>query len=241
MKSEAANDVSPNKMIRKLFQIILVLGLISNIAMLVMVAVMYRYEYPRFHFKELGVTQIYVLSLPFLPALLALIGCWVVIKVKKHKVVSRILVVGMIPVILFGGFCTFVFLMIPPICSATDNPVHYMKTDGDLEKFAAVAKSFFPQQIPEYADNVDYQYERYSSFFEDNMNLEASWVLPEERYGEVKNQVLELKAFQNSTVSTNGESGIVTSDINPEQVTIAFEYDDAVKKVTYRAHCRQNY
>lgn len=51
MKSEAANDVSPNKMIRKLFQIILVLGLISNIAMLVMVAVMYRYEYPRFHFK----------------------------------------------------------------------------------------------------------------------------------------------------------------------------------------------
>lgn len=230
-----------NNIIGKIFKVIVVLGLFINVAMVIVTFVLYQYKYPRLYFKELGGAHIWLLILPFLPTLLAMLGMTVVSKLKKHKSFSRIILVGTIPAIFFGGFCTLFFMIIPPINSTTNNLSNYMKMDGDKDQFENSIINFYPAQIPVSAKQADYFYQRYTSFFAEDMKMEASWILPPSEYEMAKQQVLELSQFKNSSVSESGGNGTILSKILPENVTLAFEYNDDIKMVIYRAYTNKRY
>ena len=230
-----------NKVIKKFFTVIFTLGLFINVAMVIITFIIYHYKYPKLYFKELGVTQIWILILPFLPTVLALIGRTIIWKYKKYKFLSKIVLVGTIPAVLVGGFCTLFFMLIPPVSSTTKNLSNYMKVDGDTEQFESCVNSFFPNQVPVSAKQADYFYQRYASFFEEEVNMEASWILTPSEYDTTKQQVLELSQFQNSHLSESDGNGTILSTLQPENVTIVFEYNDTIKKVTYRAYTTKNY
>ena len=133
------------------------------------------------------------------------------------------------------------FMLIPPVSSTTKNLSNYMKIDGDTEQFESCVNSFFPNQIPVSAKQADYFYQRYSSFFEEEVNMEASWILTPLEYDTIKQQALELRQFKNSHLSESGGNGTILGTLQPENVTIVFEYNDNIKKVTYRAYTTKNY
>ena len=230
-----------NKVIKKFFTVISILGSFINVAMVIITFIIYQYKYPKLYFKELGSTQILILILPFLPTILALIGRTIIWKCKKYKFLSKIVLVGTIPAILAGGFCTLFFMLIPPVSSTTKNLSNYMKIDGDTEQFESCVNSFFPNQIPVSAKQADYFYQRYSSFFEEEVNMEASWILTPLEYDTIKQQALELRQFKNSHLSESGGNGTILGTLQPENVTIVFEYNDNIKKVTYLAYTTKNY
>ena len=229
-----------NKLMGKVFTAAFVLGLLINAAMVVVTLVMYRCQYPKLYFKELGSAQVWLLILPFVPTVLALAGRLAVLNSKKYKLFSVLWLTMLIP----AGFCSLFFMIIPPVSSATANLNNYLKVDGaerSSERFESAVKSFCPEQIPDSAKQADYFYERYASFFSENIQLKASWVLPEAEYDAVKQKTLKLKQFKNSSVSESGGNGIIVSTLYPENVSILFEYRDAERRVTYRADTNQNY
>ena len=230
-----------NKVIKKFFTVISVSGLFINVAMVIITFIMYHYKYPKLYFKELGAAQIWILILPFLPTVLALIGKTVIWKYKKYKLLSKIILAGTIPAVLAGGFCTLIFMLIPPVSSTTRSLSNYMKVDGDMESFESCVNSFFPDQIPVCAKQADYFYQRYTSFFKEEANVEASWILTPSEYDTMKQQVLKLRQFKNSHLSESDGNGTILSTLQPENVTIVFEYNDTIKKVTYRAYTTKNY
>lgn len=230
-----------NKIIVNIFKVIFTLGLFINMTMILVTFVIYEYKYPSFYFKELGLTQIWVLILPFLPTILAIIGIAVIYKFKKHNILPKIILVGIIPAIFFGGFCSLVFMIIPPISSTTNNLSNYMKMDGDKKQFENGIINFFPDQIPVSAKQAEYFYQRYTTFFSENIKVETSWILTPSEYDAVKQQVLNQSQFKNSHLSESGGNGIILSTISPENITIAFEYNDNIKMVIYRAYSNKSY
>lgn len=230
-----------NKILKKFYSVILVLGLFMNVIMVIVAFVLYKYKYPRLYFEAFGYAQIWILVLPFLPTILALIGRMLLNKSKKYKIFSRILLVGMIPSIVLGGFYTLFFLITPPISSTTKNPANYMKVDGDIEPFEESILNFYPAQIPDSAKQANYFYQRYSTFFTEEINVEASWILPQTEYNTVKQQVLGLNYFKESNLSESGGNGTIISTILPENVTIVFDYNDDIKRVAYHAYTTKNY
>ena len=244
-KSKEAIRVSViDQGIGKFFSAIAILGISINFVMVVLTFIIYGYQYPKFYFKELGTGQIFILLIPFLPTAMALAGRLAMKKIKNkrtRKISSRIIFTATIPAILLGGIYTLLFIAVPPLGSVTDNPSCYMKLDGELKSFEQAAESFFPAQIPNQAGQVDYHYERYSTLFADNYSLEASWVLPEEEYKTVKEQVMRLSCFKDSAVSDSGGSGTILSTIYPERVTVRFEYHDEERRVGYWAYLGRRY
>lgn len=238
-KESIRNSYADN-MIKRIFTILLTVSLILNMLMLVITFLAYRYRYPGFYFKELGTAQVCILLFPFLPALLAYLGQKAVRKLPKQKLLSRILLVSMIPAILSGSICTVLFIAIPPLGSVTDNSSHYLDLDGDFKPFERVVQSFYPAQIPDNATQISYHYERYSSLFSDKAGVEASWSLPSEEYETEKKKILESNLFKDSNVSEDGKTGIILSTIFPEKVTITFSYDDLNCRLTYCAYMREN-
>lgn len=239
-KHELKQSFADN-IINKIFTVLLVLGILINIAMVGITCISYGYQYPRLYFRELGFTQVCILVLPFVPTLIAFVGKIAVVKLKKYRFVSRLLLVGMVPAVLFGGFCTLIFWVIPPVASATYNSAHYMETDGDTELFADAINDFYPGQIPGDAKQIDYHYERYSSLFSERVSMEAAWILPSDAYEAAKQHALGLSPFQSSAVSESGGSGSVLSTVYPGNVTMVFEYNDEIMKVTYRAYASKRY
>lgn len=230
-----------NKVIKTIFTVISISGLFINVAMVIITFIIYDYKYPKLYFKELRSAQIWILILPFLPTVLSLIGRTIIRKYKKYKFLSKIVLAGTIPAVLAGGFCTLFFMLIPPVSSATKNLSNYMKIDGNIESFENCVNSFFPDRIPVSAKQADYFYQRYTSFFEEEVNLEASWILTSSEYDTIKQQVLELRQFKNSHLSESGGNGSILSNLQPDNVTIVFEYNDNIKKVTYRAYTSKHY
>lgn len=185
-----------------------------------------------------------ILLVPFLPTALALVGKRIVVREKKspeRKLLSRIIFAGTIPAILLGAVFSLVFMILPPLASVTQNPSHYMKLDGSMDSFNRAAGDFFPVKVPEQAEQVSYEYERYSAIFSDRSRLEASWVLPQKEYEEVKEQTMEMKQFQKSSVSESGENGVMINTVYPEGVTVSFEYNDKSRRVIYRAYSEKNH
>jgi len=176
-----------------------------------------------------------------LPTLLAIAGRVAVKHSQKKPIIPKFLFVGTIPAILFGGFCTLFFVLIPPISSTTGNPANYMKIDGDAKHFEGDLLDFYPSQIPPDARQTDYFYQRYSSIFSETLKVEASWTLPPAEYEAAKQQALELGPFKNSTLSESGGNGTIIRRIPPGKVTVVFEYDDQAMRVTYRAYTGVNY
>lgn len=230
-----------NKIFKNFFTVVAVLGLFFNVAMVIITFIIYRYKYPKLYFKELGTAQIWILFFPFFPTILALIGKAIISKYNKYNFLSKIVLVATIPAILIGGFCTLFFVLIPPVSSTTKNLSNYMRIDGNMEQFESCVNSFFPGQIPVSAKQAEYFYQRYPSFFGEEANIEASWILTSSEYDAMKQQVLELRQFKNSHLSESGGNGIILSTLQPENVTIVFEYNDNIKRVTYRAYTTKKY
>lgn len=230
-----------NKFTDVFFTSVSAMGLFMNVAMVMMTFIMYRYKYPKLYLKELGITHKWILILPFLPTIFGILGKIIIKRYKNYTFLSIIIFIGMIPSILAGSFCTLFFILIPPICSATTELSNYMEIDGDTESFRTCISEFFPAQIPVSVKEPEYFYQRYTSFFEEEINIEVSWVLPPSEYDITKQQILELKQFKNSNLSQNSENEAILSTLQPENITIEFEYNDTIKKVIYRANAIKKY
>lgn len=238
---KAIKNSFADKIISRFFCVVLSLGLIINIFMITAVIVGYHCKYPKLYFGGNSFpASILILIFPFLPTLLSITGRIVMAKSKKSRLLSRILFIGTIPSIIFGAICTLAFLIIPPICSATGNPAHYLVLDKGMETAERVIEGFYPDRIPEDAAKIKYRYVKYSALFSDELNLEASWVLPASEYDTAKKNVLAQRQFQDSSISQKGENHIVSQTNNPGGVTLSFEYNDSEKRVTYHASVAVN-
>lgn len=238
---KAVMESLADRIIDKIFTFVFASALILNIAMVVITFLLYRYQYPKLYLKELGSAQVLILLLPFLPTLLAAAGKAAVRKGRKYKLLSRILAFGLIPSVLFGAFCTLAFMVIPPISSTTHSLADYRKLDGETERFEKNISHYFPTQIPDSAEQASYFYQRYPTFFSENIYMEASWILPPSEYQAVRQYTLELNQFKNSSLSESGGNGAVLSTISADNLTIIFEYNDTLSQVTYRAYTNRRY
>lgn len=223
-KSKNAIEVSfADRIISKIFAILLWLGVIGNVLMLILVFIFYQYRYPSLALNESG-SGVCILIFPFLATFVALLGK-TAMKRKKGKFCSRALLIAMIPAIFLSSVGTLGFLIIPPISSSTSNVENYLEFDGGVEEFEKVVKEFCPNEIPEKATQIKYDYDRYSTFLNDRAEMEVSWKLPSEEYERVKNEALSVKE----------------KIVCPKWVKIDFEYDDSQQKVVYRVFLDKNY
>lgn len=217
------------------------LSLLVNIGMIVLSFVFYRYHYPTICLKKLGPSHIWILILPFLPTILALIGKISFSKLTENKKLTKIFFIALVLSILIGCIFTVFFIILPPISSSTKDSSRYMQLDGEFDKETPLLKDFYPEKIPANADEVTYFYERYSSLFSDEIEITASWTLPQDEYTALKNDTLNLSIFKDKNVSEDSGKGTVQNVSEVMDTKFVFEYNDDLNYVAYKTYTTKNY
>lgn len=212
-----------------------------NIITIALIFLCYRYRYPALYIKEFEVSDTYIIVMPFFITLLIFAASKAEEKMKASRMLYGTVIFTLILSLIFSVICSMIFLVIPPVCSRTDIAAEYRKTDGVFEPSDHTLNDFYPEQIPDAASQVQYYYERYSTFFSDTMEMEASWILPQEEYSSVKSDVLESLLFKNGTMTINDGWGSASNDKFPGGVSLFFEFNDTIGRVTYGAYIEKKY
>jgi hypothetical protein len=118
-------------------------------------------------------------------------------------------------------------LLIPPLCSSTENPKNYLKIDAQQREFIQRASDFFPVEIPAEATEISYSYFKYSNFLDDEISIEASWNLPEAEYERIKSDIKGSGRIKGEGANSYRLSR--EKDFLQELI----EYEDSQKRISY--------
>lgn len=217
----------------KIIRIINIISIILNV-LLILCGILFicfaydaRYLYITFNMK-------YFIALLFSisPIILGIIEIITLKKIKYYvfRIISNI---AMQSLLLFGSLVTVIgiFIILPPLESRTGNIENYLEVDNEVQEFHSVYTSFFPDKIPEQAENIEYFYSYKEGIFSERIQMIASWSLPKEEYINIKKAIMDNCYVQEA--ENNNWKVTIKNVRYPEKVNLNFIYDDDSQTVKY--------
>lgn len=217
----------------KIMKYINVICIIINVLfLLVGIGFVYYNGIPKYPHITLGAQYLPIMLFSILPSILAIIQLCLLKRMKHYifRMVSNIFLQGLFLVL---GFVSVIclFVLVPPLESMTDAAENYLIVDKEIEKFNPVFTAFFPDAIPEQANNIEYYYRQKKGLFSEEITITATWVLPVKEYEETKNTIRNEHYVEE--IEKNKWSVIVKGIHYPEKATLHFIYDDNSRTVSY--------
>jgi Predicted integral membrane protein len=222
------------KILKILFYTIIILNIICVIIEYVNIKYGYQIKYPQIFFNRLGSVYLVLIFINILPLIISSIGI-IVLNRKKNKKILIISSILIIPSILVCLSCGFILCSFPPIQSYTDKPENYLIVEKNVGKYSKIYENFFPNKIPNNANNVKYNYKKYEGLFEENIELIASWSLASDEYEMAKQKVLNSSYLEKRDYDHNSFKVYLKGLSYPNNLQLIFTYNDKEKTVFYSA------
>lgn len=220
--------VTSSKNLKPYYFVIISLNLTLMFAIAYIHIVEYCIRYPQFKMEGLE-CYIYLFLIFLIPSILSIIKIASRSETTNSK--THLFLIG--TSLFFSILSGFIFLLMPPIQSYTDDIKNYLLEDKDLTSYAKFYEEFFPQKIPTDAQNISYSYKKSSDCFDTDATIFASWTLPEQSYLNYKQEMLEkseLKYIKGDTYEVSLHNVYL-----PEHLQLFFEYDDYSCELKYSA------
>ena len=204
--------------------------------------------YPALHLQGEG--KIGMLMLLLWIAAAAAVVFFVVIFIKKllSRSASLILSICMIPgAAALNLIILFMLLLMPPVASRTSDPADYMAVDGPVQEQEEFYSLIFPEQLSQQAQDVEYYYEAYETFFTLDYTIFASWTLPGEEYASMKEKILaDTEQFRRAygseeqSETQDGTERYVVAEMDPGRYypmpEMTVDFDDTACRISSRAY-----
>ena len=231
------------KIFRVIYKLVICLNILAIIIGYIFIKIGYDLEYPRLYFGSLGIkTYIILLCVFMFPTLSGFIGIFIMNKINYIKrytwkiILNSTVLTFSIVLSLISGF--IIFTVIPPLESFTDSPKNYLVVGSDMKKFENIYKNFFPQEIPNDAEDISYSYRKYNGLFETTGAISASWALPIETY-ECYKQIIESNS-EMDVLEGNKYAIYLHGENYPYGLKLNFEYNDDKRELKYTALIKRN-
>lgn len=226
--------------VNKTIKIINVIFILLNLFILI-AGIFFIFHYSNFRYPKVMVNPKYfILYIAILlPIITGIAEIGTVEKTKRY--VARIVLNIFIQFTsLIGCMISVICITIlPPVESVTNKPENYLLVDDETEKYMDVYCNFFPEIIPENAENIEYLYRKKEAFFSEEINITASWTLRQDDYRTEKFRVL------NGYYTEKNEDGSYNITIEgvryPGKADLTFNFDDTEGKVIYCFYVNENY
>lgn len=197
-------------------------------------------------------TQVWISTAALLPTLLTLAGVVLSYKKRRNKLLRlapRVIFWLMIPAILIGALDTALFLHCVPLQTV---PATTWSWTWTWNLMPILWQNCSRNRFLNRPSPAPYHYQKYSSLFSDSMLVECSFRLTDDEYDVVKVAALESRCFRASNEKGAGSkpdapfaatapSGTISTTIYPENLTVAFTYDDESHTVHYQAEIEQKH
>ncbi|NSB13562.1 zf-HC2 domain-containing protein [Clostridium beijerinckii] len=226
------------KIFKVIYTVIIGLNILGIIVGYLSIKIGYDLEYPRFYFGSLGLKTYSILFIMFmLPLLCSILGKIILSKtnyIKSYgwKIILNVLALLIsIMLSLASGF--MLVFVTPPLESYTNSPKNYLHVANDMRKYEAIYKNFFPEKVPDDAENIEYSYRKYNGLFETTSKISASWSLPEKSY-EYYKQIIEKNSTMNE-IEANKYEIYLPGYTYPPNLKLNFEFNDEKKELKYTA------
>lgn len=232
---------------KKIFKVIYIgvigLNILAIIFGYLFIKIGYELEYPRFYFGSLGIkTYIILFGIFMLPLACSLVGRFIIDRINYMKAYGWKIILNSLALlisIIIGFISGFIVISVaPPLESFTDSPKNYLEVSNDMQKYEAVYKNFFPEEIPSDAKDISYSYRKYNGLFETSAMISASWSLPEKNY-EYYKQIIEKDSTMNAIKENKYEIDL-SGYKYPSDLKLNFEYNDEKKELKYTALIEKN-
>lgn len=178
-----------------------------------------------------------------------------VILIKKILTRSAALILSVCMVlaaVLVNIFVLFVLLLMPPVASETTDVADYLAVDELVEQQEEHYSLIFPEEIPEQAQDVEYSYTAYETFFTLDYAISACWTLPEEEYLSMKEKILaDTVSFRRAygsgdqSETVEGKERFVIAEMDPNRYVplpeMMVDFDDAACRISCRAHMEREF
>lgn len=174
--------------------------------------------------SSIFVCVIFIIVLP----VLAGVGSFVI---KREKIQWQICLVLVKLLVLIGAIFYAVLFLLGGICSYTTDIGDYQKFDKTVSKNMSDGKSLFPDAIPEYAQDMEYQY-LYKRTLDDEIAItlkyvfdsEAAFEKEREEISRNQNVILEDVEGERITYYTANSGRVIFASFDYDQRTVLYGY-----------------
>lgn len=189
-------------------------------------------RFPKLSFERTPVLNILYLIM-FLPFIVGVFGLWA--RTYELPVWARFFTRVSLPVLILGVISAVVLCIVPPYCSSTTSPSHYMIVDRDVDQTSFVlCRQIFPSDISGRSGNTSYRYYKYSSILEDDFHLSLGETLSKEQFREESARVLSLDILKDADLSTSKDITLIDTTLNGDLI-VHITLDSAYNRIIYAA------
>ncbi len=189
-------------------------------------------RFPKLSFERTPMLNILYLIM-FLPFIVGVFGLWA--RTYELTVWAKIFTKVSLPVLILGVISAIVLCIIPPYCSSTTKPDHYMTTDTDVDAESFdICRQIFPASINGQSSNTSYRYYKYSSILEDNFHLSLGETLSSDQFKEENDRILSLDILKDADLSTSKDITLIDTTLNGDLI-VHITLDSAYNRIIYAA------
>ena len=193
---------------------------------------MWSMRFPKLSFERTPVLNVLYLFM-FLPFIVGVFGLWA--RTYELPVLAKFFTRISLPVLILGVFSAIVLCIVPPYCSSTTKPEHYMTVDRDVDVVSFdILRQIFPSHISGHSSNTSYRYYKYSSILEDDFHLSLGETLSGERFKEESDRILSLDILKDANLSTSKDITLIDTTLNRDLI-VHITLDSAYNRIIYSA------
>ncbi len=210
----------------------LIFGIALQIGILLISVFVWHMRFPKLTFEKAAVLNMLYLTL-FLPFFVGVLGLWA--RTSELPVWAKFFTSASLPVLILGIISATVLCIVPPYCSSTTNPGHYMSVDNDVDqKSFSICTELFPDYIASDSQNTSYRYYKYSSILENDFHLSLGETISEDSFKEESDRILSLDILKNASISSSKDITLIDTTLNGDLI-IHVTLDNAYNRIIYSA------